>query len=68
MNSKSATRQDEYLRIKAFAKKMDMSEKTLRRWCAEGRIEHIRFNRSIRIPLSELNRLVEQGTVPARVA
>jgi excisionase family DNA binding protein len=68
MNSKVQSKQDEYLRIKVFAKKMDMSEKTLRRWCAEGRVTHVRFARTIRIPLSELNRLVTEGTVPARIA
>jgi excisionase family DNA binding protein len=68
MNAKVQSKHDEYLRIKAFAKRMDISEKTLRRWVSEGRIEHVRFSRTIRIPLSELNRLVTEGTVPARIA
>jgi excisionase family DNA binding protein len=57
---------DKYLRVGAFAKKMDMAEKTARRWVSEGRVSHVRFGRSIRIPISEFDRLVVEGTRPAR--
>lgn len=80
MNKKVSTRNDECLaaatsvltdspmRIKKFAGRIDMAEKTVRRWVAEGKIAHIRYGRSIRIPLSELNRLAAEGHRPAKSA
>jgi excisionase family DNA binding protein len=69
MNKKVSTQHDaDCARIKVCARKIDVAEKTFRRWVAEGKVAHIRYGRSIRIPLSELNRLAAEGHRPARSA
>lgn len=54
------------MRIREFADRANIAEKTARTWVSEGRISHVRLGRSIRIPLEELNRLVSEGTRAAR--
>jgi excisionase family DNA binding protein len=68
MHKNVATQHDDGppMRIKVFAKRVDHAEKTVRRWVAEGKVGHIRYGRSIRIPLSELNRLNAEGHRPAK--
>lgn len=39
---------------------------TFRQWIWRRRIEHVRIGRSVCIPADVLDRLIEEGTVPAR--
>jgi hypothetical protein len=58
---------EEYLRVDDFARRMNVKTKTARNWISLGRVKTIRFSaKAIRVPLSELNRLIEEGTRPAR--
>ena len=54
------------LTTKEFAKAVGWAPVTVRSWIAQGRIEYVKLGRSVRIPVSELNRLIVAGTVPAR--
>jgi len=43
-----------------------LSEATFRVWIAQQRIGIVRLGRAIRIPLEEIERMIIEGTVPAR--
>lgn len=47
------------------ASELGLSVHTVRAWVAARRIAHIRFGRAIRIPATEIRRLIEDNTVPA---
>lgn len=42
-----------------------VSVHTIRAWIARRKIGCVRLGRAVRIPESEITRLIEQGTVPA---
>ena len=48
------------------AKLLTLSPKTLRAWCGSRRIGVVRLHRAVRIAASEIQRLISEGTVPAR--
>lgn len=54
-------------KIKEVAQKMGVAEVTIRTWLAERRLEFIRLGRCVRISSAEVERLIADGTVPARV-
>lgn len=55
------------LTIRAFADAASIGVPTLRRWIAQRRIASVRLGtRAVRVPASELERIVEEGTVPAK--
>jgi excisionase family DNA binding protein len=43
-----------------------VSRHTVRAWVGQGKIGHIRLGRCIRIPASEIRRLLDEGFRPAR--
>jgi excisionase family DNA binding protein len=47
------------------AELLALSQKTVWQWIAERRIGVVRLGRAVRIPLSEIERLMEEGTTPA---
>jgi excisionase family DNA binding protein len=51
--------------ISDAAKELGLAPVTLRSWIAKRRIASVKLGRSIRIPSSELDRLVERGAIPA---
>lgn len=51
--------------ISEAATELGLSVHTIRAWVAARRIAHIRLGRAIRIPASEISRLIEENTVPA---
>jgi excisionase family DNA binding protein len=55
------------LKIQQAAIELNLSVACLRAWIAQRRISFIRLGRSIRIPRTEIERVIEAGTVPARV-
>jgi excisionase family DNA binding protein len=57
---------EEFYTTREFAKLIKFTEVGVRRWIAERRIGVVRFGRQIRIPRSELQRLLELGYTPAR--
>ena len=52
--------------VKRAAEELGVSPHTVRAWIAARRIAHLRLGRAIRIPVSELSRLLEENTVPAK--
>jgi excisionase family DNA binding protein len=56
----------ELLTVDQAAIALTLKPKTIRAWIAARRIGYIRIGeRAIRIPLSEINRMIEEGTIPA---
>lgn len=54
------------LKIPAAAEVLNLRPKTLRAWMAARRIGYIRVGGAIRIPASEVQRIIAEGKVPAR--
>jgi excisionase family DNA binding protein len=57
--------QDPPLRAAQAATALGLSLATIRVWIREGRIGYVRLGRSIRIPTSEITRLLTDGFTPA---
>lgn len=51
--------------VSEAANELALSVHTIRAWIAARRIAHIRLGRAIRIPASEIRRVIEENTVPA---
>ena len=49
-----------------LAEAIGMSQVTIRNWLAERRLSYVKFGKNVRIPTSELERLIAEGTIPAR--
>lgn len=54
------------LKVPEAAEALALSPKTIWQWIGERRILVIRLGRAVRVPQSEIDRLVEEGTTPAR--
>ena len=60
---------DPLCRVDPTADMLGVKPKTLRNWMSLGRISFVRVGpRAVRIPLSEINRIITEGTRPAREA
>jgi excisionase family DNA binding protein len=55
----------ELLTVKETARELRLAEGTLRQRIARHQIGIVRLHRSVRIPRSEIDRLIERGFVPA---
>ncbi|MFP5208671.1 MAG: helix-turn-helix domain-containing protein [Acidobacteriota bacterium] len=53
------------LKVPQAAEMLAMSPKTIWQWIGERRIGVVRLGRAVRVPLSEIERLMEAGTTPA---
>jgi len=51
--------------VKEAALDLAVSEHTVRAWVATRKIGSVRLGRAVRIPATEIERLIELGTVPA---
>jgi excisionase family DNA binding protein len=54
------------LKVPEAAEMLALSQKTVWQWIGERRIGVIRLGRAVRIPQSEIDRLMEEGATPAR--
>jgi excisionase family DNA binding protein len=54
------------LNVPVAAEMLALSPKTLWQWIGGHRIGVVRLGRAVRIPQSEIDRLMEEGTTPAR--
>lgn len=54
------------LRVDESADRLGMKVVTIRSWVAKRKIGFVRLGRSIRIPESEISRLISENTVPPR--
>ena len=53
------------LKVPEAAEMLALSQKTIWQWIGERRIGVVRLGRSVRVPLTEIERLMEEGTTPA---
>lgn len=59
---------EKLMNVRDAAKALSIRESTVRAWLLARRIGHVRVGRrAIRIPESEIQRLIAEGTVPAAV-
>ena len=54
-----------FLKVPEAAEQLNMSQKAIWAMIYRREIDVVRIGRSVRIPLSAIDRLVERGTVPA---
>jgi excisionase family DNA binding protein len=55
------------LRVPEAARLLAIQESTLRAWLLARRVSRVRLGpRCIRVPVSEVRRLIAEGTIPAR--
>jgi excisionase family DNA binding protein len=52
------------LRVNEFAAQLDVTPACIRRWLLERKIASTRIGRLVRIPASEIERLVQSGLRP----
>lgn len=56
------------LKVPEAAEILALSQKTIWQWVGERRIGVVRLGRAVRIPLHEIERLMQEGSTPARRA
>jgi len=54
------------LSIPEAANALNVKPVTIRAWAAARRIAKVKLGRAVRIPSSEIDRLINEGLVPAR--
>jgi len=54
------------LTVKEAANALSLSVACIRSWLAAGRISYLKLGRAIRIPASEIERLLKEARIPAR--
>jgi excisionase family DNA binding protein len=54
------------LKVPEAAELLALSKKTVWAWIGDRRIGVVRLGRAVRVPMSEIDRLIEEGTTPAR--
>jgi len=59
------SQQDRLLTIFEAADRLGMRPVTLRSWANKRKIGHVKINRALRIPESEVVKIIERGFVPA---
>lgn len=57
---------DQLWKVPEAAAILALSDKTLWQWIGDRRIGVVRLGRAVRILQSEIDRLMEEGTTPAR--
>jgi len=56
------------LTVQQAADALSLSVHTIRAWVGQRRLAHVRLGRAVRIPETEIVRLLDRGTVPAAQA
>lgn len=56
------------LSVPQFAQRLSVTPACIRRWIQEHKIATVKLGRVVRIPESEINRLIASGLRPARTA
>jgi excisionase family DNA binding protein len=54
------------LTVRETAERLGLRECTIRAWLSARKISFVRLGRAVRIPESEVSRLIETNTVPRR--
>jgi excisionase family DNA binding protein len=56
----------ELLTVPEFGTALKVKSSCVRRWILEGRVTVVKVGRLIRIPAGEIDRIIAQGTRPAK--
>ena len=51
--------------VREAAEELGLSPATIRAWIRQRRLGYLRLGRAVRIPASEIRRIVDRGMVPA---
>jgi excisionase family DNA binding protein len=54
------------LTVADAANRLGIKEGTLRLWLAQRKLGHVKLGRAVRVPESEVERLIRENTIPAR--
>ena len=54
------------LTVNEIAKELGLKPPTIRLWVAQRKVAHFKLGRAVRIPRSELERLMKESLIPAR--
>jgi len=54
------------LTVEEAAKELGLKPSTIRAWILRRRITYVKLNRAVRIPRVEVERIIREGTIPAR--
>jgi excisionase family DNA binding protein len=54
------------LTVMETAEALNLKQKTIRTWIGLRRIACVRLGRAVRVPASEIARLLKEGSVPAK--
>ncbi len=52
--------------VATAAHDLNVSVHTVRSWIAQRRLGHLKLGRAVRVPVSEIERLLQKGFVPSR--
>ncbi len=50
------------LTVAQVAEHLSVSQISVRRWIASGKLQHVRLNRSVRVPLDSVEQIVKANT------
>jgi len=56
------------LTVAEAAHRLGVKEATLRLWIYQRRLGHVKLGRAVRVPESEVDRLIRENLIPAREA
>lgn len=54
------------LSVEEAAQELGLKPSTIRAWILRRRITYVKLNRAVRIPRAEVERIIREGTIPAR--
>jgi excisionase family DNA binding protein len=54
----------EFMNLSDTATLLSMSRRTLERWVSDGKIAVVRINSAVRVPMAEIERLINQDAMP----
>ena len=54
------------LTVNEIARELGLKSGTIRLWVSQRRVAHFKLGRAVRIPRSELERLMKESLIPAR--
>jgi len=52
--------------VQEAATMLGLSAACIRAWIYARKLGHVKLGRSVRVPLEEVQRLIDQGTIPAK--
>lgn len=56
---------EQLIDVNEFAQRLNLKTSTIRRWLLLRKIASVKLGKSVRIPASEVDRLVQEGERPA---